>query len=356
MDKLQLFLCALAASCMLACSSDDEIFDSSVTPTEKSPKYLPITIEVDEEPLYDPSAQQSTKRRAPITFLNTLKSFKLNYMYKGKALDDEDNEIEKIFHDDSDWEANHNNGKWQVLGGDKGWPSGAANTTDNPTGGKIPVTWYAFANNDSKLIYGEGGNPYVTFTDEEASTAQKDFLVSKKTDTWNKCEGIMYFCFSHACSALRFNMKKATNVSDKEIYISEVSLHNVKNSGRFYMEDFQWSNLGGDGTYTLYSTSNSSMRLTDSYQTIYAGTLDTDSENDYLFMIPQTLTAWDPTKETQSGTSGAYLEIVLTIGGNPYTGYVPFSGTFVKGQKHEVKINLGKNSLFDGNGNKIINE
>ena len=36
--------------------------------------------------------------------------------------------------------------------------------------------------------------------------------------------------------------------------------------------------------------------------------------------------------------------------------YIPFSGTFEKGNIQHVKINIGKNALRDANGQRIVNE
>ena len=74
-------------------------------------------------------------------------------------------------------------------------------------------------------------------------------------------------------------------------------------------------------------------------------------DGDYLFFIPQELTAWNPT----GALGGTYLEIVCTIKlgeSTVYNGtaYIPFGTAdgkpFLKGKKHDVKINIGKNSLY----------
>lgn len=77
-------------------------------------------------------------------------------------------------------------------------------------------------------------------------------------------------------------------------------------------------------------------------------------------MIPQTLTAWDTTAEA-TVSDKAYLEIDCVLskdGVNKLNGkaYIPFSGTFEKGNIQHVKINIGKNALRDANGQRIVNE
>ena len=82
-------------------------------------------------------------------------------------------------------------------------------------------------------------------------------------------------------------------------------------------------------------------------------------------MIPQTLTAWNTTAETTVSDADtnkkAYLEIDCVLskdGVNKLNGtaYIPFSGTFEKGNIQHVKINIGKNALRDANGQRIVNE
>ena len=365
MRILKFFFCVLAASCMLACSSDDENEEGAQTPADKTSKYLPINIEVAENPYTETAAAKTGKQKAPITFLSTLNTFNLYYMYEN-GLSEDDGEIPYSYNGDgngngSAWIATHEKGKWNVgAEGQYGWPQDA---TQLDLGEDVDVTWYAYANgNDNSNLHGmHTGSPYVNFTADELSTAQKDFLVSKLTLTHKEYEkeynSTIFFHFDHACSALRFNIKKATNVSTKQISVKELQLCNVKNSGRFYMNNYEWKNISGSGTYTLMSQDNHPLTLDEAeYKTVFAGTLDENKENAYLFMIPQEVSAWNPAGETLSYTSGAYLKMLLDIGGTEVTGYVPFSGKFWQGNKHEVNINIGKNSLYKSDGSKIINE
>ena len=362
MRILKFFFCVLAASCMLACSSDDENEEGAQTPTDKTPKYIPLNIEVTENPFTDTAAAKTGKKKAPITFLSTLNTFNLYYMYEN-GLSEDEGEIPYSFNGDgygngNAWIATHTNGKWNVgQEGQYGWPQDA---THIDLGDDVPVTWYAYANgnNNSNLRGMHTGDPYVNFTADETSTAQKDFLVSKRSLTHKEYEkeynSTIYFHFDHACSALRFNIKKADNVSTKQISVKELQLCNVKKTGRFYMNNYEWKNIEENATYALVSQDNHPMTLTGEYSTIFAGTLNENPEEAYLFMIPQDVTPWDPTSETLS--SGAYLRMVLDIGGSVITGYVPFGGKFWQGYKHEVNINLGKNTLYDSDGTKIIKE
>ena len=85
--------------------------------------------------------------------------------------------------------------------------------------------------------------------------------------------------------------------------------------------------------------------------------LNGSEDDSYLFLIPQTLTAWNPS----GALSNTYLEVTCTITNTStstqvYSGtaYIPFAATFEKGTKYDVKINIGKNSLYNSPNNKII--
>jgi biotin synthase-related radical SAM superfamily protein len=81
------------------------------------------------------------------------------------------------------------------------------------------------------------------------------------------------------------------------------------------------------------------------------------------------MTAWDRATAIASATTQCYLELTCTIVNTSTsttvhngTAYIPFaisttsgSPTLEKGKKYNVKINIGKNSLYSGPGTKIIN-
>ena len=78
------------------------------------------------------------------------------------------------------------------------------------------------------------------------------------------------------------------------------------------------------------------------------------NENDYLFVIPQTLTAWDKTTAITT-TTQTYFKIECTVTDNSnhniaFDGptYIPFAATLTAGYQNVVKINIGKNSLYSG--------
>lgn len=142
-------------------------------------------------------------------------------------------------------------------------------------------------------------------------------------------------------------MKKAKNMSDYTLTVTSVKLCNVVKQGDYYFNTSSWTPGTATANYTIFS---GSATLGDTDYTA----MDT-SGSPYLILIPQTLTAWNPT-ETPSNT---YLELTCTIKNGStgvYTGtaYIPFAATLEKGTQYDVRINIGKNSLYSAANTKAI--
>lgn len=305
----------LAAPLFFAsCSSDD-----SMTPIDevKTPQ-RPISVEVSETPFGNTTeARQLT--RAAITDLTSFNSFEMTANNPTK----DHYEVTK-------------NGSWGVDGF---WPDGVdANT---------PVTFYAYSDgtyNDNS------GTPYINFTVDENAAYQKDLLVSTASGTWGATQGNLSFTFDHACTALRFYVKKANNLNDYTLSITNVQLCNVINMGNYYYGTKLWTLGDTRSYYTLYTGSKT--LGTTNYEAL------DKSDAPYLFMIPQELTPWDGTTDIASATTQTYIQLTCTItGATSFTGtaYIPFAGTFVQGNLQDVKINIGKNSLYSSDNTKIFN-
>ena len=148
-------------------------------------------------------------------------------------------------------------------------------------------------------------------------------------------------------NAATVTMKKAKNISDYTLTVTSVILKNVVKTGDYFFNDASWE-LGTDkANYTIFT---GSATLDDTDYT----TMD-NSDKPYLIVIPQTLTAW-----SGSGSpANTYLELSCTISKEGYEGftgtaYIPFGATLEKGTQYDVKVNIGKNSLYNASGNKII--
>lgn len=320
----RILLLAVFGIAMVACSGDDEEDTRQPSPT---PSFRPLTIEVSENPLVDAEAA-SRETRAAITTKETLKEFYLDYAY-GSVISSSSTKVTQ-----------DNQGQWS--GGF--WP---ADDDDKE------VTWYAHTNDGS--IAGTAADPYLNFAVEETSSYQKDLLVATASDTWGRCGGNLKFTFNHVCSALRFYVKKATNLDAYTLQVSSIKLYKVVSNAQYHFASSSWTLGSTTSDYTLYSVSSPGTEL-GSAETDW--TLINQNEDDYLFMIPQTVTAWKSGKATES--SDSYLEIAYTLSQNDTpvstgTAYIPFAGTFEQDKIHDVKINIGKKSLLNSNGEQIVN-
>ncbi len=305
----------VAASALLlaACSSDDE--NEAQQPQQNQ---YPLSIEVRETPYMTPEASRTT--RAEISTKSSLTEFTLNYKYKdatpGSIV------IRRM------------DGTWK---GDS-WPGDAAE-------GNYLVNWYANTNG----TFESDDGLYIDFTVEESASDQKDLLVATTSDTYGNCNGALSLTFDHACTALRFFVKKSTNLNDYTLKVSNITLCNVKKHGEYVLSSGEWRSVDTDANFTLYNGTDLTLKSTD-YIAL------TDTNGPWLFMIPQTLTAWDGT----STLGNTYFQITCTITQNAsevYSGtaYIPFGAVLQKGYQHDVNINIGKKSLYQAPGTKIIN-
>ena len=309
--RLCLLLCL---GLFAACSSDDD----EQTPSKKT---YPLTIEVAENPLVNEGGEP-VATKATITTTSSLSAFTMNYVYgtaePGSVTAERTTE-----------------GKWR--GG--AWPNDAVAPN-------YEVNWYAYTGGTFKRTGNVDKKPCIDFTVEEAAENQHDLLVATALNkTWSDCKGHLSFTFDHACSAIRLYVKKATNLNGHTLSVSSIVLQNVVKQGNYFFETESWTLTGSSTQYTLYS--GSGITLGSENYVLLNGSED----NSYLFMIPQTLTAWNPT-QTLSNT---YLELTCSIdGATSQTAYIPFAATFEKGTQHDVKINIGKNTLYSGPNTKVI--
>ena len=318
MNKTKLIFVLLTSLALGACSNsdDDEL-------TSQQPKFYPMTIEVTENPMVQDGEGGGTTRAA-ITTNSSFDKFYMSYVYGSEA-----SSVPITATKGSE-------GKWSSTGS---WPG----TSDE-------VTWYAYTDGIFNQTEDANKLPYINFTVEEAAENQHDLLVATASGTYSGTGGKLSFTFDHACSALRFYVKKSTNINDKTLTVSSIVLKNVIKDGKYYYGTQSWT-LGTTSTeYTLLSSSQT--LASDSYVL-----LNGSEDNSYLFLIPQTLTAWNPS----GALSNTYLEVTCTITNTGtstqvYSGkaYIPFAATFEKGTKYDVKINIGKNSLYNSPNNKII--
>lgn len=179
-------------------------------------------------------------------------------------------------------------GKW--IGDAEGWPDVNYDVT---------VNWYAHNGYPNGKIqeapFCLTEKPYLSFTVNNDVAKQKDLLVATATGTWDSTGGNLSFTFDHACSALRFYMKKAKNISGYTLTVTSVQLCNVVNEGKYFFNTASWVPGTTTANYTIFS---GSATLGDTDYT----TMD-PSGTPYLIVIPQTLTAWSGPMLMLSGSN-----------------------------------------------------
>jgi len=323
---------ALVAATLGACSSEDNepVPQQPATQQPSTQQARPLTITVSETPFINPDDQSGSRgTRAAITNTSTLSAFKMDYVYTLG---------ETRYTNESAFTASKNGeGQWKMTDGV--WPD---------VDGDKTVYWYAYTNNGyGSVSFNKGSDlsgAYLSFSVYGTPNNQNDLLVANISDTWAHSGGNLSLTFDHACAALRFLVKKAINLDAYTLSVTNIELCNVKNGGDYFFSTSTWSNLSGAASYTLFTGSSKTLPSNE-YEELSQGLA-----GPYLFLIPQTLTPWDPSE----ALSNTYLEISCTISGSEYIGYIPFGFELEKGYQYDVKINIGKNSLYKSDGNLII--
>ena len=353
MKYKSLFL-SIPLLCLVACSSNDEIEEVEKAPTRT------FRVEVSEIPMIDSLADNSGAKRAPITFVNTLKKFYMNYYYKNNGSEEF-----------SDWYLYTNEispaGVWE-------WNSTIQGSTWPQSAGDNPVTFYAYAGadwgqygEDGPCMLDDDGLVKLDFSMDENPEKTKDLLVSKDVKSYSQ-DGTIHFTFRHACAAIQFTICKTAKLESLEVKVKEIKIHNLV-SNALYVFDAQnpWdlNPMGRPKTYSNYT-----IRAFTPEQS--SGAIDVgpepaalvgDGKNDYLFAIPQEITPWSGT----GSLSNTYAEIVCSIKkdnkqyakeNSDHDGfgsvYIPFTVPQLKqGFVHHVKIIMGT-ALKKSDGSSIF--
>ena len=336
MNKTKLLFVLLTGLLYGACSSDDDgqvakdpLQESSKSTQDQTPqKMYPLFIEVAENPMVTDGEENGDKTRAAQTTTASLSTFYLNYKY-GTYYPENDEAVA------SDKQTLN---KVSNIWGGGNWPGPAVESN-------AEVTWYAYTDGAFHFTGGEPNKAYINFASDELSSGTKDVLVSTTADTWNNSNGNLNFTFDHACAAVRFKVKKSSNLETPTSYtlsVSSIVLKHVVKHGKYYYDTKDWTLTNGDNSdftdYTLYSGDD--MSLTSSY------TYLNGSENDsYLFLIPQELVG--------NITTGTYVEIAWKSNYGSHangTAKIPLTKTLLKGHRHDIKISIGKTTLTTHSG------
>lgn len=319
-----------------ACSSDDgDVADNSGNPAQGG---KPFVFKVSQEKLTDPDKPGT---RSSIETEATFSQFYMNFFVEGTTA--MNFATVTRYAGTNTWRA------------DNQWPSN--NSSDKP------VLFYAYANvdytpseedKDGLLDFDSPDNPYLYDIEiDEATEHQKDMLVAQTTQTEpsKTTDKVVSLTFSHACAALQFSICKTNSLSAYEIKVNRIILHNIKKKGDYYYNDNTWKNISEEAAdktkFTLKAYNNGS----DASETGVLVPLENEAHsnslllapnaNDYMFVIPQTVTPWD------YASNGAYIEIQCSItkGEKTYDDsgrvYLPFTDTWEKGCIHRYNIRMG---------------
>ena len=293
MKKTKLMIALLAGLTLGACSNDND----ELTPQPKQEPSFPLTIEVTENPMMQDGEEGNDATRSDITTGTSASftSFNIDYVYG----------------------ANSTGHKVSMRTGDN-WEAGSWPTTAVETNAE--VKWYAYTGGTFNL---NEGTPYINFEVDENVAAQHDLLVATTSGTYSGTLGNLSFAFDHPCAAVRFWIKKSTNINDKTFTVSNIKLKNVIKDGKYYYGTKTWNKGTTSTEFTLYSGSGY--------------TLPALPSNTYLEVTCSI---------TNTNTS--------TVVHNDSYAYIPFQAAFAAGKKYDVKINIGKNSLYSGPNTLII--
>lgn len=325
---------------LTACSSDDGESDDSGN--KRPASGVPIDIEVSEAPLSDP---EGAGTRAAITYKNTLSRFYMKYLTTPPQKTYTEANASRT-------DADH---KWET---DAQWPSGVDADT--------PCYFYAYANVDyegtdySDFNYNKDTNyspdgQSLDFSIDELTNGQMDLLVATQTMSQNENQTQhkpVHFQFHHACAALQFSICKTEALSAFNVRVEKVVLHNIKKHGTYNFSNDSWSvntDVPND-LYANYTLASSTPMTVTTAQTLLA-----TSQEDYMFVIPQTVNKWDrswytiETNDASGGPKAAYLEIKCSIikGEKDYSDegsvYLPFGDTWKMSMIHRYVIRMGTN-------------
>lgn len=201
----------------------------------------------------------------------------------------------------------------------------------------------------------DGSKVFLNFDVDETTYSQKDLLVATQSDTYTHSRGNIGFQFNHACGAVRFSLSKTSGLADYDVRVKSVKIYNIPCSGTYCFDDGTWA-IESDSQYnklfTLKSYGNDYLTVTSEKQFL-------SNDGDYLFLLPQTLTAWDKT----GAPANAYVEIACKVSRDGQfkvgsasdwgTAYLPLGITIEKGKINPVNISLGT-ALRNAQGGKIF--
>ena len=252
-----------------ACSSGDD-GDEPANPTPTQPEEytrIPLTVEVEEQPVRDAATAREGMTRTDITYLQNLTQFSMDF-YKDK---------DRSGH----YDFSKNNNQWTTKVNDQTWPGSET--------GVYPFCFYAYTSTGSANPFQGGSDPYISVSVDENAFEQKDVLVAKSEDFSGPQNRPVRLTFDHICAAVGFTIKMTDKLANKlngtALYVKDIQLQAIAKSGDYHF-DGRWTGVSNESTYYTLTYSNA-MQVTVGQQAMK----DTQGNDFYLFMIPQQTTA-----------------------------------------------------------------
>ncbi len=306
------FLWLLAACLLTSCSSDSSGSPASII-EEPVAKPRPLSVEVSETPFHSQTNEQGARQltRASEITISSLGNF---FVFNNRNTD-----AITFEKSGSNWV------------GDGSWPGVDNNSL---------VTFYAtnIASSDAFVH----GTKSFSFTVDEDVDAQKDLLVAKTTAAYSAGKGKISLAFDHITTAVTFSIALSANAAAKgTVVLKEAKLYNIPKTAAYSFTSDSWGTpAASKSDYTL---TTGDITLSTKLQQLPCN---------YLFLIPQTLTAYN----AESNPGGAYLEVKLTVkSGAEKTVRYPVALTLEQGWIQPVNIVI-KAGAKDTDGNRIFNE
>ncbi len=277
---------------------------------------------------------------------------------------------------DTDWEHNgvkikYKDGKWDYDDPNERryWPTEAldfyAISPGSVLAGQDGMHYVWNFNHGSQTIYYTCMNEYAEGDKHEDHDVMYGIA---KNQTKNKNGGVVKFTFRHILSQVVFKAK--TELATMNVVISDIKIHNAKMSGVFTLPSdsvtapttANWV-LQSGGAYDPTVIRNAAIE-------VKSNTEATDiSSKTPIFVIPQTLTAWDVKGKTKTKAEAdaatpiqSYLEISCKIQQSGVylcgsestwqTIYVPFEASWEPGKRYVYTMIFGGG--YDANGNEIL--
>lgn len=230
-------------------------------------------------------------------------------------------------------------GKWG-YGATQYWPKAQVNFY-----AVAPYSVVATINKEAQTI-----TDYVVKTD-----AKEDLIYAKTSMTGDKTNSTVKLNFKHALSKIVFTAKLADNATIS-VTVKSIKVSYVDNKGTFTLSSDAWSSVGA-------STNRAANTYTASSTTTDLSTSTLSTENDALFLMPQTLVPWNTSTAT---TPGAKIIVDCVVkdknsGAVLHTGnvYVPLkvtdaSNVWAAGTKYVYNLVFGQGAGFDENGKPVL--